>query len=169
MKYFEILEDLRVQYRYKIESLEWTQIEEESIGIVNFQGEEDMVPDFIVYKKQYLISAEFKKIIEMYTDEVSFKLVMFNNIKAQVQKEYYCVEPLVIEGLGGSSTYNKDNSVNKKVLSFTKVKDYKVFGLKELHLTQFSRPHIFVDLDIVESVLRRDLWGMVFEELSVED
>lgn len=104
----------------------------------------------------------------MYTEEVNFKLLMLNNIETQAQKEYYWVEPLVIEGLGESSTYNKDNSVKEIVLSCLKVKDYKVFGLKELQLTQFSRPHIFVDLDIVESALRRGLWGMTFDETEVE-
>lgn len=169
MKYFEMLEDSRIIYKYKIEELEWQEIDGESIGTGYFNGKEDDMPDFISYKKEFLVSLELKNVLEMYTDDVKFNLITFNNIETQAQKEYYSVEPQVIEGLGESTIYNKDNTVKERVLSYEKVKEYKVFGLKELELTKFSRPHIFVHLDIVESALRRDLWGMSFEEMVVEE
>lgn len=169
MKYFEILEDSRTMYKYEIEELEWQEIEGENIGSGYFKGKEEDMPDFIIYKKQFLVSLEFKNVLEMYTDDVNFRLLTFNNIEAQIQMEYYRVEPPLIEGLGKSTTYNKDNSVKERVLSYEKLKDYKVFGLKELQPTQFSRPHIFVHLDVVESALRRGLWGMNFEEMVVEE
>lgn len=61
MKYFEMLEDSRIQYKYEIESLEWEERDGESIGIGYFKGKEEILPDFMVYKKQFLISAELKK------------------------------------------------------------------------------------------------------------
>jgi len=168
MKYFEMLEDSRIHYRYKIENLEWQETEGRNIGIGYFTGEEEDLPDFINYKKLFLVSLELKNVLEMYTDEIGFNLVMLNNIEAKAQKEYYSVELISVEGLDESSTYNKDNSVKEKVLSYKKLQDYKVFGLKELEPTKFSRPHIFVHLDIVESALRRGLWGMSFEEMAVK-
>lgn len=169
MKYFEIIEDSRIHFRYKIENLEWEETEDRNIGIGYFTGEEEALPDFINYKKLFIVSLELKNVLEMYADEIEFNLIMLNNIEAKAQREYYIVKFPSLEGLHESSTYNKDNSVKLIVLSHKKIKDYKVFGLKELELTKFSRPRIFVDLDIVESILRRDLWGMNFEELAVEE
>ncbi|WP_297422728.1 hypothetical protein [Clostridium sp.] len=169
MKYFEMLEDSRIQYNYKIENLEWQENDGQTIGVGYFRGEEEDLPDFINYKRLFLVSLELKKVLEMYTDEVNFKLLILNNLEKKAQKEYYCVEPLLVEGLGESTTYNKDGSVKEKVLSYKKLHDCRVFGIKELEPTQFSRPHIFVHLDIVESALRRDLWGMDFDEMVVEE
>lgn len=168
MKYFEMLTDSRIQYRYKIENLQWEEIDGKNVGIGYFTGEEEALPDFISYKKLFLVSLQLKNVLEMYTDEIEFNPVMLNNIEAKAQKEYYSVELILVEGLDESSTYNKDNSIKEKVLSHKKLQDYKVFGLKELEPTQFSRPHIFVHLDIVESALRRELWGMTFEETAVK-
>jgi hypothetical protein len=167
MKYFEMIEDSRIHYRYKIENLQWEEIDGKNIGIGYFTGEEEALPDFISYKKLFLVSLDLKNVLEMYADEIEFNLVMLNNIEAKAQREYYVVKFPSLEGLHESSTYNKDNSVKHIVLSHKKIKDYKVFGLNELELTKFSRPHIFVDLDIVESALRRELWGMTFEETAV--
>lgn len=169
MKYFEMLGDLRIFYKYEIKEIEWQKVDGEIIGAGYFKGKEDNMPDFINYKKEFLVSLELKDVLEMYTDEVKFNLITFNNIEAKAQKEYYRAEPPVVEGLGKSTIYNKDNTVKKRVLSHKKLQDYKVFRLKELEPTQFSRPHIFVDLDIVESALRRGLWGMNFDEMTVED
>ncbi|CUU48318.1 hypothetical protein [Clostridium beijerinckii] len=169
MKYFEILEDSRILYKYKIEDLEWQQIEGEIIGTGYFKGNEDNMPDFINYKKEFLVSLELKAVLEMYTDDVKSNLITFNNIETKAQKEYYSVEPPLVEGLGESTTYNKDNTVKERVLSHKKLQNYKVFGLKELVPTKFSRPHIFVHLDIVESALRRGLWGINFDEMVVEE
>ena|GEM_PF-3055057 len=169
MKYFEILADSRIQYKYKIENLEWQENDGQTIGVGYFKGEEEDLPDFVNYKKQFLVSLELKNVLEMYTDEVNFKLLILNNLEEKSQKEYYSVEPLLVEGLGESTTYNRDGSAKEKVLSCKKLHDYKVFGIKELEPTQFSKPHIFVHLDIVESALRRELWGMTFEEMVVEE
>ncbi|BCZ47339.1 hypothetical protein psyc5s11_34060 [Clostridium gelidum] len=169
MKYFEMLEDPRIQYRYRIESLEWEEKEGKTFGIGYFKGDEESLPDFIIYKKHFLASLELKNVMEMYTDELKFSLVIFNNIELQMQKEYYSIEAPLVEGLGEQTTYHKDDSVDKKVLSHKKLQDYKVFRLKELEPTQFSRPHVFVDLDIVESALRRELWGIAFEKTLVEE
>lgn len=169
MKYFEILEDSRIFYKYEIKEIEWQEVEGEIIGAGYFKGKEENMPDFINYKKEFLVSFELKEVLEMYTDDVKFNLITFNNIETKDQKEYYSVEMPVVEGLGESTTYNKDNTVKARVLSHKKLENYKVFGLKELAPTQFSGPHIFVYLDIVESALRRGLWGMNFDEMVVEE
>lgn len=164
MKYFEMKQDLRIKYTYSIKNLEWKETQGENVGTAYFTGNEESLPDFIEYKKNFFVSSELKKVINMYTDEVSFDLVIFNNIEEMLQREYYKLEAEPIFGLHEDTTYNKDGSVNKKVLSYKKLKDYEIFRLKELEPTQFSKHHIFVHLDIVESSLRRKLWGMIFEK-----
>ncbi|WP_252247507.1 hypothetical protein [Clostridium sp. ZBS4] len=174
MKYFEMIQDNRISYDYKIENLEWEKLdtdeeEKEIVGIVSFKGKEESLPDFIAYKKHFFVSAALKKVMEMYSEDLKFNLVMFNNIESKIQKEYYDVESPLIEGLSDNSTYHKDHSVDKKIIKHEKVKDYPVFRLKEMETTQFSPKHIFVHLDIVESAIRRELWGMIFEEIQVEE
>ncbi|AGX44624.1 hypothetical protein [Clostridium saccharobutylicum] len=169
MKYFEILKDSRIFYKYEIQEVEWQEIEGQNIGTGYFKGKENDMPDFINYKKEFLVSLELKNVLEMYTYDVKFNLITFNNMEAKIQKEYYSVEAPLVEGLGESTIYNKDNTVKERVLSHKKLQNYSVFRLKELEPTQFSRPHIFVHLDIVESALRRGVWGMNFDEMVVED
>ncbi|GAA0077311.1 hypothetical protein UT300005_16890 [Clostridium sp. CTA-5] len=169
MKYFEIVQDSRIYYGYSIENLTWEENAGETIGVGYFKGGGGSLPDFIIYKKQFLVSAKLKNVIEMYTDKMNYKLIIFNNIEAKVQKEYYSIEPIIVEGLGEGTTYFKNGFVDTEVLSQSKLKDYKIFRIKELEPTEFSKPHIFVDLDIVESILRRNLWGMTFEKTLVEE
>ena len=105
----------------------------------------------------------------MYTHNIEFDLVMLNNIKEKISKEYYKIEVPKIEGLDEKSTFFKDNTVDKKIINYNKVRNYPIMALKELERTQFSPKHVFVNLDIVESILRRELWGMTFEEVLVEE
>ena len=175
MKYFELVQDCRIlKYNYTIESFSLEEVEEENgdkedIGMVSFKGKKEELPDFILYKNNLLVSDELKKIMEMYSDDLNFTLVMFNNVPDEEQKVYYNIQVPLIYGLSENSTYYKDNTVDKKIIKHEKVRDYPVFRLKEVETTQFSAKHIFVNLDIVESILRRNLWGMIFEEVMVEE
>ena len=159
---------------YKVDGFSLEEIQEEGnekeiVGMVSFNGSKEDLPDFIFYRNDLLVSNELKKVIEMYSDYLNFTLVMFNNIQEKEQKEYYKVEVPLIYGLSENSTYYKDNTVDKMIIKHEKVKDYPIFRLKEIERTKFSSKHIFVNLDIVESILRRNLWGMIFEEIIVED
>lgn len=174
MKYFEILQDNRIRYEYKIESFSLEEIEEENevkklVGMVSFKGNLEDLPDFISYKNDFFVSSELKKVMEMYSDDLIYTLVIFNNIDVKIQKEYYKIEAPLIKGLSEKSIYYKDNSVKEKIIKYELVRDYPIFRLKEIESTKFSSKHIFAHLDIVESSLRRNLWGMLFEEVIVED
>lgn len=172
MKYFEVKECIE-KSKIKINDISWEEInsnnKKENVGLIYFEGKKEYLTDFFEHKKDTYVSKRLKDVIKMYTDNIKFNLVMLNNIEEKISEEYYRMDVPKIEGLHETTTFFKDNTVDVKVIDNNKVKVYPIFSLKELEKTKFSPKHIFVSLDIVESILRRELLGMAFNEVLVEE
>lgn len=168
MKYFEIVVDERVHYQYQIQQIAWHKENEQQFGVGYFKGEEEEVPDFIIFDKKILVSNALKQVMEMYDDLTQFTLVVLSNLELKVQKEYYMVEAVHVEALSEKTTYLKNGWIDTMYFSAQKVADYKVFHLQDEKANAFTPIHLFMDLDIVESILRRALWGMCFKEILLE-
>jgi hypothetical protein len=127
------------------------------------QGKEDHVyPDFF-QTPVYMVSEKIKNILELYDEELIFKTVLLTNLEAKTQELYYHMVTDHIEGLSDQTTFHKNGLENKIVLDFEKVKDQRVFQLKD------SKKHnLFMRLDVVESLLRRNVIGLIFEEVEVK-
>lgn len=168
MKYFEAMVDQRMSYKYQIQSMDWQGEDEACFGMAYFKGHEEDLPDFFIYDKLFFVSAELKQVIEMYTNQVQFKLVMLNNIELKIQKEYYTIEAPRIDALGEHMTYLKNGWIDTMSFDCQKIADIKVFHLENIKANAFTPVHLFVDLDLVESILRRALWGVYFQEIVTE-
>lgn len=166
MKYFEIIQE-NIENRYIINDMRWLKSKDEDIGIIEFRGECDDIPDFLSYKRYFFVSEELKNTIEMFSYELTFQLVVFNNLEVNEQKQYYSINIPKIFGLDEKTTYLKNGEVDHIVLNYEKIKDNQIFKLEELEINKYSKQHIFLNLDIVESILRRELRGSEFKEVSV--
>lgn len=166
MKYFEMIQE-NVESHYTLKDLKWCRSKDEDIGIIEFSGSCEYIPDFLSYKRYFFVSEELKKVLEMFSYELTFQLVVFNNLDMNEQKQYYSINIPVISGLDEETTYLKNGEVDHIVLNYEKIRDNQVFKLEEFEANQYSKQHLFVNLDIVESILRRELWGCEFKEVSL--
>lgn len=169
VKYFEVVVDGRVSYHYQIKHIEWEKDDEKQLGIGYFIGKEEEIPDFIIYEKKILLSQPLKQVIEMYSDAVQFILVVLNNLELRIQKEYYMIEAPYIEALSEKTTYLKNGWIDRMCFSYQKISDYEVFHLQNKKVNAFTPINIYMNLDIVESILRREIWGMQFVPVLVEE
>ena len=168
MRIYEIIVDHRINYLYKIKEINWQEQNEEKFGIGCFTQANEL-PDFFVFQKQFLVSKALKQVIEMYTDEVEFVLVVFSNLEAKEQKEYYKLEVPYIDALSPSTPLLKNGEIQEVILQEANIEDWEIFRIRQLEINSYSIPHLFVHLDIVESILRRPLWGMQFKKVRVEE
>ncbi|HEX3076039.1 MAG TPA: hypothetical protein VHQ24_04145 [Lachnospiraceae bacterium] len=168
MRFYEIVSDARHRYCYSIGDILWDTSNGEVFGMGTFEGEAESIPDLFIHWKEFYVSLELKKVLEMYTVDTTFRSVTLSNLKEAVQKQYYIVEAPEIEALGESTTYQFNGFVNQAVFDRTRIGDYQLFDLKAGKDTPYARKHLYANLDIVEGILRRRLWGMQFQELRLE-
>ena len=77
----------------------------------------------------------------MFSYELTFQLVVFNNLDMNEQKQYYSINIPVISGLDEETTYLKNGEVDHIVLNYEKIRDNQVFKLEELEINQYSKQH----------------------------
>ncbi|WP_294352255.1 hypothetical protein [uncultured Clostridium sp.] len=111
----------------------------------------------------FLVSEEIKNILEKYNANVVFKMIVLVDFKIFKQYIYYLPIFEEIESLNDKSEFNLNKTIVKKiVLDSTKVKDKKMFKIKESDKTL-----IVVRLDVAESLLRRNFKGISLKRLEV--
>lgn len=169
MRYYEIVQDKRHRYQYCVGEIVWDTNNEEQYGMGNFEGDVESIPDFFIHRNEFYVSLEMKKILEMYTMDTTFRSITLNNLIEAAQKQYYIVEAPKIIALGESTTYLKNGWVDQAVFHRTSIGDYQLFDIKTKVDNPYSMKHLYANLDIVESMIRRKLWGMVFKELRLEE
>jgi len=169
MKFYEVMQDKREMYNYVIKKVEWDTSSSEPFGIGDFKGSYDSLPDLFIFGNECYVSAELKEIMEMYTTEAEYRIVIFSNIEESIQKECYLVIAPEIDALGEKTTYLKNGWIDKKVFHRGKIGEYKLFDLEENDPGGFRKKHLYIHLDLVESILRRKLWGMEFKEVMMEE
>jgi len=105
-----------------------------------------------------------KKIIEKYDRNIVFKTLVLIDSLHDRQENYSLPIFEEIECLSDKAELNLNKTVVKKiVLNKEKIKDKKIFKIKES-----SKPLIVIRLDVAESLLRRDFRGIKLERLQVE-
>lgn len=132
-----------------------------------FYAEADKETNFIdvLDRQLYLISKNLKKLIEKYTPNTIFKLIPIIDTNKERQETYYLPIFEEIEALSDKSEFNLDKSVIKKlVLDEEKIKEKKIFKIKEGDKTL-----IVVRLDVAESILRREFYGVELERVEVDE
>lgn len=122
----------------------------------------ECAPDFI-QSPIPLVSDTVKKVLDMYEDDMVFRSV------AIISKEQGTILPyhtLLLDSMGALSEkteFYPNGSVKRLVLDRDKIGEHHVFWIND---RRFRNP--FVSLEIVESLLRRNVTGIIFREVEVE-
>ena len=91
-------------------------------------------------------------------------MIAITDFERSVQHIYYLPIFEEVEGLSEKAEYGFNKMViNKIVLDYKKIRDKKIFKLKESDKTA-----IICRLDVVESLLRRNFEGIAYKKLDME-
>lgn len=118
-------------------------------------------PDFIQSPIQ-MVSDTVKQVFVMYEDYMVFPSIVITNSKEERMLKYYHLLPERLDVFSEQTEFYPNGSVKRLVLDKDKIGENKVFMLPDL---RFSHP--FVSLEVVESLLRRKVTGILFEEVEV--
>ncbi|WP_297429550.1 hypothetical protein [Clostridium sp.] len=173
MKYFILKQDRNLENAIEIEgfnnSQKMTLLKEDedkykdSTNVLVKGNENSIYPD-LIQAPVLLVSDELHKIFKLYENTIIYKIAVFSNLKLKTQKVYRLVLPEILEVLSNKTTYFKNGWVDKIVLDSEKIGDYNIFQIKA-----GVDYYFIVSLDVVESMLKRDLFvGVKFEEVEVE-
>lgn len=122
----------------------------------------EALPDFI-QSPIPLVSDMVKKVLDVYEDDMVFRSVSLVDKKREAIFLYHTLLPEEHEMLSDQTEYYPNGSVKRLVLDRKKIGEHKVFWLDT---KRFRNP--FVSLEVVESILRRNPIGILFEEVEVE-
>lgn len=122
----------------------------------------ECAPDFI-QSPIPMVSDTVKKVLDMYEDDMIFKSVAIISKEREVILPYHT---LLLDGmnmLSEKTEFYANGSVKKLVLDSKKIGEHHIFWLSD---KRFRNP--FVSLEVVESLLRRNVTGIIWQEVEVE-
>ncbi|MEY8356560.1 hypothetical protein AALB39_24855 [Lachnospiraceae bacterium 54-53] len=122
----------------------------------------ETAPDFI-QSPVYLVSDKVKKVLDMYEDDMVFRTVTIASKERETIMVYHHLLPDRMDMLSGQTEFYTSGSVKRLVLDPEKIGHHKVFLLND---KRFFNP--LVSLEVVESLLRRNVTGIIWKEVLVE-
>lgn len=113
----------------------------------------------------FLVSAKVKQVIKMYNPNIILKeLVLLDKINERAERYFLPIFD-ELECLHEDSEFNRNRSELKKiVLSKKAIDENCVF-----RIANFEKQYIIGNLDIVESILRRNCIGLQLTELEIKE
>lgn len=110
-----------------------------------------------------LISEKTKKVIEFYMPYMQFKNIVLHDNEKMNNKLYYIPSLKSINCLSEDSTWNFDKSGLKNIiLEHSKVPNIPIFQIADVR-----DRYIICRLDLVESLLRRNVEGIKFSKIEI--
>lgn len=126
-------------------------------------SEEERYPD-VLDRDLFLISEQMKSVFSMYQSGIVFKNVSLVNLKNGHMLSYNMPLLQEVDCLSSESELNLDRSVIKKmVLMESKIGDHRIFRLKH-----GDSQIVIVRLDVAESILRRNFYGVSLRRIELE-
>ncbi len=121
----------------------------------------ECAPDFIK-SPVYMVSEKAKRVIDMYEDEpVSRKIVLIHKEEGR-ELIYFHLLLSQIEAVDGATEYYPNGMEKRLCLNRSRIGGHKAFLLAD------SRIRLPVlSLEVVESLLRRQVMGVTFKEIEV--
>ena len=110
-----------------------------------------------------MCSYRLKDILEAYEDEVAFKDVVMIHKEHALQYHYVHVLMEPIDALSERTEWYPNGTIKKIVLDAEKIGEHHLFLLDGRY-----RKDPVVSLPLAESLLRRDITGVCFEEVEVD-
>lgn len=109
-----------------------------------------------------LVSDGLKLILEKYQPQLFFKPVVLADRERQRQTLYWLMVPDRVNCLSADCEINKDGTVKRLVIDERKVNRAKVFRVAGI-MEQYT----LIRLDVAESLLRRDFYGIRLQRVRV--
>ena len=122
----------------------------------------EAAPDFI-QSPVFLVSDKVKKVLDLYEDDMVFKTVTVADKERETIRVYHHLLLEQLEVFSDRTEFYSNGSVRRLVLDPKKIGEHKVFLLNDKRF-----PNPFISLEVVESLLRRNVMGIVFKETEVE-
>lgn len=122
----------------------------------------ECAPDFI-QSPIPLVSDIVKKVLDMYEDDMIFKSVAIISKEREFILPYHTLLLDSIDLLSEKTEFYPNGSVKRLVLDSNRIGEHHVFWIND---KRFRNP--FISLEIVESLLRRNVTGIIFQEVEVE-
>lgn len=121
----------------------------------------ETAPDFI-QSPVHMISELVKEVFAMYEDDMIFPSIVITNQKEEAMWKYSHLLLDRLEMFSDQTEFYSNGTIKRLVLDQEKIGEHKVFMLDD---KRFSYP--FVSLEVVESLLRRKVTGILFKEVEV--
>lgn len=122
----------------------------------------EAAPDFI-QSPVYMVADKVKKVLDLYEDDMVFKTVTVADKERETIRVYHHLLLERLEVFSDRTEFYSNGSVRRLVLDPKKIGEHKVFLLNDKRF-----PNPFISLEVVESLLRRNVMGIVFKETEVE-
>lgn len=171
MKYFIMTQDKRLRNVVKLKDFPTDQeadfdtsyADQVNANTVLHTEESDntVYPD-VLLAPLYLVEDKIYRVASMYDETLLFRKVSLVNLDRATRKSYWL--PLLdrMDCLHSDSKFYKDNSVEQLVLDEEKVRGKEMFKIEGI-----TPNWVVVSMNIAESVMRREPFGVRFEEVLV--
>ena len=172
MRYFQMKQDIALRYVIELRDFdllhehrtfeldEYDQLNDNTVLYLNGTGDE-ICPDFIEHPV-YLLSESLKTIVQLYEDDLITRKVALVHKDAARQIPMALLLLKRIDALHDECEYYPDHRVKTLILDQEKIGSHQMFLLPK-----GCQETIIVSLNVVESLLRRNIIGVQFEEVEV--
>lgn len=121
----------------------------------------EAAPDFI-QSPVYLVSDQVKKVFDVYEDDMVFKTVTIAHKERETIWVYHHLLLERLDAFAEETEFYTNGSIKRLVLDPEKIGDHKVFLLNDKRF-----PNPLISLEVAESLLRRNVMGIIFKEVEV--
>ena len=129
-------------------------------GLYTVETDKSSYPE-VLEAPLYMVSETIRNILELNDDYIVCKEVSFVNLPRKSLKQYAVLLTDRIDCLHDSAEFYPDKSIKKLVLDRNKIGDRSVFKVKGI-----GPAYVIVNLDVAESVLRRNCFGVKFTQVE---
>ncbi len=135
--------------------------------IMEIKSKKNIVCPDILKEPTFMVSEQVYKVIQKFEPNIQWKEVILAGFNLDIDIPMYYI-PLLknMDCLSSKTEYNTfHNDIIKLVLNKHKLEDKAVF-----QISQLNKVYIIMRLDLVEVLLRRDVFGIAMREIElVED
>lgn len=124
------------------------------------ESDKSSYPD-VLEEPLYMVSQKVREVIELYDETAIYKKVSMVNMPRKKRSEYNVLLVDRIECLHEDAEFYPDKSIKNLVLDRKKIGDRVIFKVKGI-----GPAYMIVSLDIVESLLRRNCYGVKFTKVD---
>ncbi|GLB25127.1 hypothetical protein LXJ15735_13680 [Lacrimispora xylanolytica] len=121
----------------------------------------EAAPDFI-QSPVYLVSDQVKKVFDVYEDDMVFKTVTIAHKERETIWVYHHLLLERLDAFAEETEFYTNGSIKRLILDPEKIGDHKVFLLNDKRF-----PNPLISLEVAESLLRRNVMGIIFKEVEV--